>query len=87
MFKHRANLSVAMSRSVKMRRAGNESGALEAEKAIAALGNIVTKDKAHIWLNRAVAVGIVGKSIEDAEAWEWGCRIMFMLKVRRLLVD
>ena len=55
-----------------MQRAGNDSGALEARSAIAALGNIMTKDEAHVWLNRAVAAGIVGKSIEDAEAREWG---------------
>ena len=65
-----------------MQRAGNESGALEARRAVAALGEIMTKDEAHVCLNRAIAVGIVGKSIEDAEAWEWGCRIMFMLKIR-----
>jgi hypothetical protein len=72
-----------------MRRAGNESGALEAKRAIAALGGVMTKDEAHVWLNRAVAVavGVVGKSAEDAEAWEWACRIMFMLMIRRALAD
>ena len=71
----------------RMQRAGNETGALEARRAVAALGEIMTKDEAHVWLNRAVAVGVVGKSSEDAEAWEWGCKIMFMLKILPALAD
>jgi hypothetical protein len=76
-----------MSSSVNMRRAGNDSGAVEAERAVAILGKSVTKDDAHLWLNRAVALGIAGKNPDDAQAWEWGCRIMFMLKMRRVLID
>jgi hypothetical protein len=76
-----------MSKSVKMRRAGNESGAVEAKRAVAVLGRSVTKNDAHRWLNHAIALGITGKTAEDAQAWEWGCRIMFMLKMRRVLID
>jgi hypothetical protein len=76
-----------MHRSITMRLAGNESGALEARKAAAAIGKVMTKHQAHTWLNRAVAAGIVGKNADDAETWEWGCRIMFMLEVRHALVD
>jgi hypothetical protein len=70
-----------------MRRAGNENGTLEARKAVAAIGKVMTKHQAHTWLNRAVAAGIVGKNADDAETWEWGCRIMFMLEIRHALVD
>jgi hypothetical protein len=84
---HQDRIGTGMSKSVKMRRAGNESGAVEAKKAVAVLGRSVTKDDAHRWLNRAVALGITGKNAEDAQAWEWGCRIMFMLKMRPVLVD
>jgi hypothetical protein len=71
-----------------MRRAGNENGILEARNAVAAIGKVMTKHQAHTWLNRAVAAGIVGKNADDAETWEWGCRIMFMLEiVTRLSID
>ena len=85
--KHQDRFGTRMSSSVNMRRAGNDSGAVEARRAVAILGNSVTKDDAHLWLNRAVAHGIAGKNPGDAQAWEWGCRIMFMLKMRRVLVD
>ena len=71
-----------------MRRAGNENGTLEARNAVDAIGKVMTKHQAHTWLNRAVAAGIVGKNADDAETWEWGCRIMFMLEiVTRLSTD
>jgi hypothetical protein len=74
-------------RSTAMRRAGNENGTLEARNAVDAIGKVMTKHQAHTWLNRAVAAGIVGKNADDAETWEWGCRIMFMLEIRHALVD
>jgi hypothetical protein len=77
----------AIRRSTVMQRVGNEKGALEARKAVDAFGNAMTKHQAHAWLNREVAAGIVGKNAEDAETWEWGCRIMFMLEIRDALVD
>jgi hypothetical protein len=85
--KYQHGFGTGMTKSIKMRRAGNESGAVEAKRAVAVLGRSVTKDDAHLWLNRAVAQGIAGKNAEDAQAWEWGCRIMFMLKMRPVLVD
>jgi hypothetical protein len=77
----------AIRRSTVMQRAGNEKGALEARRAVDAFGNVMTKHQAHAWLNREVAAGIVGMKAEDAETWEWGCRIMFMLEIRDALVD
>lgn len=76
-----------MRRSAAMRRAGNKIGALEARKAVKSIGKVMTKHQAHTWLNDAVAAGVVEKTTEDVEAWEWGCRIMFMLKIRHALVD
>jgi hypothetical protein len=37
--------------------------------------------------NRRLALRDTGKNAEDAQAREWGCRIMFMLKMCRVLID
>jgi hypothetical protein len=83
----RSNPQMARHRSTVMRRIGHENGTQEARKAVGAIGKGMTKHQAHTWLNQVVAAGIVGKNADDAETWEWGCRIMFMLEIRDALVD
>jgi hypothetical protein len=71
----------------KIRKAGNAWGAHEAKLVVASLGNSITHDKAVAWVNGAIdqrsgELGAAGASVKDIEAWDWACRIMFMLKVR-----
>jgi hypothetical protein len=65
---------------------GFRLGSSEAKKATVAIGPTMTWSAAYDWLNRAIEAAAVGRNYEDGEAWEWGCRIMFMLKIRRHLV-
>jgi hypothetical protein len=75
----------------KIRQSGNVWGAREAKLAVASLGNPITHDQAVAWINRAIdhrsgELRVTGASVEDIEAWDWACRIMFMLKVRPLSI-
>jgi hypothetical protein len=75
----------------KIRRAGNALGAREAKLAAASLGNPITHDQAVAWVNGAIdrrsgELRVAGASAKDIEAWDWACRIMFMLKVRPLSI-
>jgi hypothetical protein len=75
----------------KIRQSGNAWGAREAKLAIASLGNLITHDQAVAWVNgvidyRSGELRVAGASVEDIEAWDRACRIMFMLKVRPLII-
>ena len=75
----------------KIRQSGNAWGAQEAKLAIASLGNLITHDQAVAWVNgvidhRSGELRVAGASVEDIEAWDRACRIMFMLKVRPLII-
>jgi hypothetical protein len=79
-------------RSPDMRREGQARGAREAKLAAAALGAGVSRDQAAAWINGAIderseELRRAGASDKDIEARDWACRIMFMLKVRRAIVD
>ena len=67
-------------------RLGMRLGTSEAKKATVAIEPTMTPSAAHEWLNRAIEGGAAGRNHKAAEAWEWGCRIMFMLKIRRCLI-
>jgi hypothetical protein len=74
----------------EMRKAGHAWGAREAKLVAALLGNSITHHEAVAWVNRTIdqrsgELRVAGASVEDVEAWDWACRIMFMLKVRPLI--
>ena len=81
-----------MQRSPDMRREGHARGASEAKFAAVALGDGVSRDQAAAWINGAIderseELRRAGASDKDIEAWDWACRIMFMLKIRHAIVD
>jgi hypothetical protein len=58
----------------------------------ATFGDRITRDKAVAWINRAIAersdeLRLAGTTDKDIEAWDWACRIMFILKIRHAIVD
>jgi hypothetical protein len=63
--------------------AGMSFGASEANKARVALASSITWNSACSWLNRVI--DDVAARHAQAEAWEWGCRCMFLLKIERSL--
>jgi hypothetical protein len=75
-----------------MRQAGRSCGAQEATKAIIALGDRVTRDQANVWINRVIdqrcdALWGIGASNTETEAWQLTCRMTFLAKIRRVLLD
>ena len=79
-------------RSPDIRAAGHAHGAREAKFIAATFGDRITRDKAIAWINGAIAergdeLRLAGTTDKDIEAWDWACRIMFMLKIRHAIVD
>jgi hypothetical protein len=79
-------------RSPDLRRVGHAHGAREAKLIAATFGDRITRDKAVTWINGAIAersdeLRPAGTTDKDIEAWDWACRIMFMLKIRHAIVD
>jgi hypothetical protein len=75
-----------------MRQAGRSCGAQEATKAIIALGDRVTRDQANVWINRVIeqrcdALWGIGASNTEIDAWQLTCRMTFLAKIRRVLLD
>ena len=56
------------------------------EKARAALGASITWAAAYDWLNRVINDVAFRQLHEHADAWERGCRSMFLVKIRPNLV-
>jgi hypothetical protein len=79
-------------RSPDMRRDGQARGASEAKLAAVVLGAGTSRAQATAWINGAIdersdELRRAGSSDKDIEAWDWACRIMFMLKIRHAIVD
>jgi hypothetical protein len=75
----------------KMRCAGHAQGAEQAGIASVALGGCMTHAQASAWINGYIAeqrteLRAMGAGHRDIEAWDWACRIMFMLKVRKAIM-
>jgi hypothetical protein len=75
-----------------MRREGHARGATEAQLAAAALGAGASRVQAAAWINGAIderseELRRGGTGDKDVEAWDWACRIMFMLRIRHAIVD
>jgi hypothetical protein len=66
-------------------RRGVTFGAAEAKNALASHGSSLTWAAAHVWINRCIDGRATEASLSNFERWERGCRIMFMLTVRRSL--
>ncbi len=84
--------TLSSARPDDMTRAGLAFGAQEAKKAIIALGEVVTRDQAAIWISRTIdnrceELRDVGASYNDVEVWRSACRTNFLAKMRRVLVD